>query len=665
MAFCLLWGVLACAQSEPTHVAARADVVLMTLDTTRADHLGCYGYDRGTSPAIDGLAADGVRFEVAYAAAPVTLPSHASILTGQYPVHHGIRSNSRYLLQDGARTLAEVLAESGYQTAAFVSAAVLDGRYGLGQGFDQYGDDLGEDKQHAFDMGRRPAGAVVQEALEWLGQRDRERPTFVWLHFFDPHHPWDPPAELRSKFGSRDVDLYDAEIRRMDDAIGRFRDALPALGMEPVWAVLSDHGEGLSDHGEETHGSFVYETTTRIAFILAGGGLEARTSATVARQIDLLPTVLELVGVSLPPDVDGLSLIGRDAPRRAYIEARLGYEEYGWSPVHALVEGGWKYVDAPRPELFDLSRDPHEAESLIDRESARAAAMRSLLLAHLESGEVSGADGPGLDAAHIAALQALGYTGGGAVALPGEQLPDPKDMLEVSSKLGTAKSLLVSGPARDAERAFALLEEILRVNPANRDALSFLGREAWREASRSPSHPKRALFIDHSRRAFERIRVRAPDLAEGEFGLGLLAMLEGDVDSAAVHYGKAVVIEPRHVEALENLMRVRHSSQEWSAAIDLSARILAIDEAHHDALQFGGLAHFRAGDSARAIGLLKRLLPARDRAEANGLHFVLGECERREGNYRVALDHYGQVQEPDRSALGLSAIEARCREALE
>lgn len=643
------------------------DVVLLTLDTTRYDHLGCYGYERDTSPVIDVLAREGLRFEVAYAAAPVTLPSHASILTGQHPVHHQVRSNGRYRLPDEARTLAQVLREAGYQSAAFLSAVVLDGRYGLGRGFDHYGDDL-VSKEHAFAIERRDAQAVVDEALAWVDERDRDRPVFLWLHFFDPHHPWSPPPELLKEFGRRDVDLYDASIRSMDTAIGVLREGLSKQGIDPCWAILSDHGEGLSEHDEETHGSFAYDTTTRIAFVLSGAGFPARVSPAVARQIDLLPTVLDLLELPVHAGIDGRSLL-RDLEGKAeqppvYVEARLGYEEYGWSPVFGLIQDGWKYIEAPRPELYDLNADPGERNNLVATDRARAEAMKGRLAWYVEKDAEAGSDlNP--DALHQRALEAIGYSGGGALTLPGEELPDPKDMRAVARKLSTAKSLLVAGPGRDPVRAFALFEEVLAENPANRDALLFLGKEAWREASQDPADPNHQKYIEHSTGAFRRIRQRAPQMPDGEFGMGILAMLRGEVDLAIVHYEAALQLDPQHVDSLENLMRVRLSRGEWARTIELSERILAIDERHHDALQYGGLAHFQAGAYAQAIDVLVRLLPARDAAERNGLHFVLGESQRHLGRFAEALTHYAKVQEPDRSAQGVGLLEEQCRRALE
>jgi tetratricopeptide (TPR) repeat protein len=384
----------------------------------------------------------------------------------------------------------------------------------------------------------------------------------------------------------------------------------------------------------------------------------------VARQIDLLPTLLDCLALPVPDGLDGRSLIrDEEDEREVYVEALLGHEEYGWSPVYGLVRDRWKYVHAPRAELYDLRTDPREETNLLSAEPQRSESMRRALQRYVDVG-IQSAGAPPRDPGHDQALSALGYVAGGGLALPGEGLPDPKDMLDVAEKLSRAKSKLVSGPARDPLAAFVLLEEVLRVNPANGDALSWLGREAWREAAQNPGHPKREAYVEHSRRAFERMRERAPDRPEGEFGLGLLAALRNDHEREIAHYERALALDPRHVESLSNLMRIRHLRGEWARAIELSARILALDESNREACKYGGLSHFRAGGHLAAIQLLTRLVPARDPAEHNGLHFVLGECYRNSGNPEQALAHYARMREPDRTAQGVPALEAQCREAL-
>jgi len=667
----LLGWISSCSSDSgepPPTAGARPDVVLLTLDTTRADHLGCYGYEHDTSPALDAIASEGVRFEVAYAAAPVTLPSHTSLLTGLHPVHHGVRSNARYVLDDDARTLAEVLADAGYRTAAFLGAVVLERRYGLDQGFERFDDGFDEsDREHAFATGRRPAAAVVDTALSWFAEAaDGDAPLFLWLHFFDPHHPWSPPAELQGRFGTDERGLYDASIRAMDDQIGRLRREVGRRRGNVLWAAVSDHGEGLAEHGEETHGSFAYETTTRVVFLLAGAGLPRRPSPALARQVDLMPTLLSLLELQPPSGLDGRDLsavLDEPGGPPAFVEARLGFEEYGWSPVYAIVEGGWKFVEAPRPQLFHLEEDPGEERDLVRAEPERVERMRERLARHLASGaESAGELEP--DAGHLRELEALGYAGGGALRLEGEALPDPKDMIDVARDLALAKSKLIRGPGRDPAGAFALLESVIERNPANYDALSWLGREAWREAFENPEDPRRGEYAAMSSRAFAAMRERAPGLAEGHFGAGLNAILRGDADAAIGHYEAALTLDPDYVDALENLMRIRHSRSQWPAAVALAERLLALDPDHHDALQYGGLSHHRAGRHAEAIELLERLLPGRDEAERNGLRFVLGECHRLSGRPREALAHYAKVGEPDRTAMGVAKLEAACRQAL-
>lgn len=655
---------------EAAQRAARGrDVVLLTLDTTRIDRLGCYGYSRATSPAINRLAAEGWRFETAYASAPVTLPSHTSILTGMYPMAHGVRNNARYRLRDDVKTLAESLRDGGYQTAAFLSALVLESRHGLNQGFDFYGDDVaGHDAENRFAIGQRPAPAVVDEALAWFRDRDPNRPAFVWLHFFDPHHPLTPPADLVEQFGTSDDDLYDAEIRVMDDAIARLRAELDDLGVDPIWAIVSDHGEGLGDHREPGHGSFVYDTTMRAALVLkASGVFRPRVPDRVARQIDVMPTLLDLLDLPIPDDLDGVSLlrpVDESAPDEAYLEAMLGYEDYGWSPVYGLVRLPWKYVEAPRPELYNIEEDPGELRNLVDREAELASEMRDDLADYLARG-AGVADAISVDAEQQEALRSLGYLGEGSVALEGEELPDPKDMVDVWQQLNMARGYIVEGPGRDPMRGFRILEDVLRKNPANGEAMRMLGREALSEAQRVRSGADRDTYLDLSRSAFERYRERVPTHPEGPYGLAMIAFEEGDRDASVALFEQALELDPEYMDALGNLMRLRDIRQEWREAADVAARILALDADHRDALRIGALAHYRLGEYERAVDRFSAMLPTTDAAQRNSASFYLGDSLRRLGQHERALEYFAKVEEPLRTTKRVAALEAECRRALE
>jgi arylsulfatase A-like enzyme len=334
---------------QSCHSAISPSVVLITLDTTRADHLGAYGDRRARTPNIDRLASEGVLFERAVTPAPTTLPAHASILTGLYPFAHGVRNNGAFSLGGGVPTLATVLHDAGYRTAAFVSAFVLDRRYGLARGFDVYDDRLEIERR-----GDATAGA----AAAWLSQTAREpTPFLLWVHLYDPHDPYDPPAALRQAFADRP---YDGEIAAADEAVGVVLDRLSALGLaaSTIVAVVGDHGESLGEHGEATHGMFVYESAVRVPMILrwprkVAAGMRIRP---LVRTVDLAPTLLEQAGRSGLPNAHGKSLAvmidnprGLDAvgPDSAYSETYFPRMFMNWSALRSINLLLWREVGMP------------------------------------------------------------------------------------------------------------------------------------------------------------------------------------------------------------------------------------------------------------------------------------------------------------------------------
>jgi arylsulfatase A-like enzyme len=353
------------------------NVLLITIDTLRADALGAYGGAAAT-PALDRLAADGVRFDFAHAHAVITLPSHASILTGLYPYQHGIRENSGYRVAPNARTLATILKGAGYSTGAFVGAFPLHSRYGLNAGFDVYDDRFGETRAPTeFVMPERPASAVVTPAREWMSARAKEpgERWFAWVHVFDPHAPYRPPAPFDGQYAARP---YDGEVAATDAALAPLLDDVRASDRPTIVVVTGDHGEALGDHGEQSHGLFAYEATLRVPLIVAelGGGAATagEVSSVPARHIDILPTILEAVGQQVPANLPGRTLLpaaerrdGASLPRTSYFEAMAGMLNRGTAPLTGVLGGRHKYIDLPIPERYDLASDPAEQTNLIGR----------------------------------------------------------------------------------------------------------------------------------------------------------------------------------------------------------------------------------------------------------------------------------------------------------
>jgi choline-sulfatase len=457
-------------------------VLLVTLDTTRADRLGCYGHPRARTPRLDRLAAEGVRFLNAFADAPITLPSHVTLFTALYPFEHGVRNNGNFRLAERHPTLATVLRGRGYRTAAFVSSFVLDRRYGLARGFETYDDRMESAPGPASTLEAERRGDKTALALAgWLErQASAGGPFFAWLHLYDPHEPYDPPAPFRDTF----AEPYDGEIAFTDAALGLVLDELTALGLldRTLVAVVADHGEGLGDHGEETHSMFVYDSAIRVPLILRGPGLLPAGTEVEApvRTIDLVPTLLDLLEVpplatpharSLRAVIEGRS----SAPAPAvYAETYVPQLYMNGAPLRAVRDERYKLIDAPRPELYDLARDPGETQDRYRDEPKVAAALRAEL--DRITGGAPGAMSFGrVDSAAAEKLRALGYVGAGSepIPSPGESGgKDPKDLIAVFNRLRRADELV---RARRFSEALSLLEAVIAEDPRNAFARQLFG----------------------------------------------------------------------------------------------------------------------------------------------------------------------------------------------
>jgi arylsulfatase A-like enzyme/Flp pilus assembly protein TadD len=593
-------AVLACREKplpEPQAapaVSTRSSVLLITLDTLRPDALGWVA-GKNATPALDRLAAGGFRFPAAVSPVPLTFPSHAAILTGVLPRRMGLRDNGQ-TLGGAPRLLAEVLRENGRATAAFVSGYPLARAFGLDRGFDAFDDQFSTGEGESLE---RPAPETTAAALAWLATA--RRPWFLWVHYYDPHYPYEPPRAF-ARAGSRGA--YDGEVAFADRAIGDLLERAEAsAGRELLTVFAGDHGESLGEHGEGTHGFFVYDSTVLVPLVFRLPGVVGTgESRAPARLVDVAPTVLELAGVPRLEGVDGASLVpaffgGAQEVSAAYVETYQPWLSYGWSPLKSVRQADWKLIVAPRPELYDLSRDPREERDVFGVEHEKA---RELEIARrrIESLPAVAAAGETSDAEAVAKLRALGYVGAGSSAgePPATGLRDPKDSRELRDLLTEADVLLRAGKAA---RAIPKFDAVLAQDPTNlfsllRSGIALLATgDAARAVPRlmkavesSPEQPEarsalaRALLrtdrpgeaIPH---AMEAVRLQ-PRLASAWAELGSALGRAKRVPEAVRALERAVELEPQNPSLLARLAFAEHAAGKIADAARDLARTAAL-----------------------------------------------------------------------------------------
>jgi arylsulfatase A-like enzyme/Tfp pilus assembly protein PilF len=633
-----------CGRPAPARSpTARPNVLLVTIDTLRADRVGCYGHAAAATPALDGLAARGVRFATAVAHVPLTGPSHASILTGLGPLGHGFRENAGFVLPASVRSGVEDFREAGYRTAAFVSAFPLDRRFGFDRGFETYDDHLpkGNDPRRTPYV-ERFADATTDAVLRWLAAPAAGppgRPFFLWVHYYDPHAPYEPPAALAGRFPGAP---YDGEVAFADQQLGRLLRALEERGLLAATIVLamSDHGEGLGDHGEATHGLFVYDSTLKVPFLVAGPGVAAaRVAPAVARGVDVLPTLLDLAGLPRRPAIEGRSLRpaieGRemsDAP--AYAESLYSQREFGWAPLFAWRTATHKMIEAPRPELYDIAQDPGETVNRAAKESARLAEMRQKLdAARSQEAPAAAAE---VDPEAAERLGALGYVagGGGAPSPAGAALRDPKDGQRLVPRLNRGMSVVRTDPATAIRDLTAVLAEDPGLVMARRSlAVAYTSarqydraiaelRRLEKEGALSAEdgivlgdNLRFAGRLDEATAVLERTARENPRFAQPWLSLAEVHVKREKLAEAAGAYEHVLEIAPDHVEALRGLGDLALLRRQPDEAGRRYARILEIEPADAGAMTRLGVVRMRAGRPAEAIALFRRAI---EREPKNG-----------------------------------------------
>jgi arylsulfatase A-like enzyme/thioredoxin-like negative regulator of GroEL len=582
---------------EPAVPLSRPNVVVITVDTLRADRLGCYGFEAARTPHIDRLSAEGVRVEHAIAATPTTLPSHSTIFTGLYPPAHGVRDNGRYRLPDEVETLAERFKSAGYRTQAFVSAMVLHRRYNLSQGFDGYDDELHREGEPVMFMIQERSGErTTDRVLKWLETalappKDRP-PFFLWVHLFDPHQPYAPP-EVDAKASPT---LYDGEIASADRQVGRLLGELRKRGVlnDTIVAFTSDHGESLGEHGEATHALFIYESTVRVPLIFRyPRELPARkTYEGSVRSVDVMPTILGLAKLPLN-DTQGVDLSAAlagaaEAPSLApYSESLHGQLEFAMAPLFGIRSDEWSYIRAPRAELYNRAQDPAETENLLEARKSQAGKLDELVAEVLEDSKRFGlvAAANPLDDETAAMLKALGYMAE-SDAPAGLEGMDPKDGVRAFDEIDRARVLAHKGDYAGAKK---VLEALLEWVPKNASVRNLLALCEFR--MNNPDAAKQ-LYLEslmHEPRQPEVLRQ-----------LGRIELADRNAPAARERFLQSLKVDPADVEAMILVAHLDLRDGRLEEAKRWYERAIETDPSYPDAyLQYGDF-YFRQRDFEQA-----------------------------------------------------------------
>ncbi|MEO8360785.1 MAG: sulfatase-like hydrolase/transferase [Vicinamibacteria bacterium] len=603
-------------------------VVLITVDTLRADALGVYG-GQAETPWIDRLAREGVRFETAHAHNVVTLPSHSNILSGQLALSHGVRDNTGFRFPTGMETVATRLKSLGFHTGAFVSAFVLNSRFGLDRGFDVYDDQAtGIETQSPFKVPDRPGAVTVARAKAWIDAQGASQ-FFAWVHLYEPHSPYTAPEPFASRYAGHP---YAAEVAAADAALGPLLESIMDVGRKQRVLVVftSDHGEGLGEHQESTHGVFAYESTLRVPLILWSPILPAATVTTPVRHIDILPTILDALGRSRAAELPGRSLLplaaaGEGAVTSSYFESLSASLNQGWAPLRGLFDGRFKYIDLPLPELYDLDKDPKELRNLVATEPIALDRLRTGLAREREKDR--GSDRGQEDAATLEKLRALGYVAAGAAAPTKDQYTeadDPKNLIEIDERNRQVVTLFNQGGIHLGEAI-----DLVKRNLSER-----------------------------------------PDMSGANLQLAYLERTRGDLKAAVAAAKRAVKLKPLDGEAVALLGAYLTEMGEPQEAIRYLDPYAQAGAVNFDVLTALGLAQTALGriDAAR-----KAFLAAREIDPSNGLAIAnLGVLELMAGNReaaRTALEHAieldPQIAKAHNTLGVMAAQEGRPAEAIE
>ncbi len=643
----VLLGLLSSGPAQQPVVKA-PNLVIITIDTLRADHLECYGYKSIKTPRINALAADGILIENAYTPVPLTLPSHASLFTGTYPIFHGVRDFSGFTLPKERTTLASMLKSAGYRTGAVVAAAVLEARWGINQGFDFYYDNFPPSLQQNWQpVVERRGDEVVQDSLRWL-ENNKQGPFFLWIHFFDPHDPYTPPPPYDRQYSERP---YDGEIAYTDENVGLIIDYLKQNGLynNCLIVLLGDHGEGLGEHGEKTHGFFIYDSTLRVPMIFKLPGAQSPKGKRVAgplRTIDVLPTALQILGLSgkvRAPEVQGKgaysALLGKASlsDRLSQAEIMLPYFHFDWNPLLSIRTGRYKYIDAPKPELYDTVADPHETRNTYSENKVMAARLKDLLMEDItrysprdSAARTTPRDIDPVTMEKLASLGYLALSKGSSRPPVGKNLPDPKDRIDIYE-------LICAGTlaARNAnyERALRLLTEAVHREPGSLVAHFQLGvihrtngdlRQAEQEFQKTlelrPGYDlalRRLAEVyiaggryDEAEAAYKKVLAQSPDDYMVHFSLGGLYVTLDRWDEALAAFRKAQSLNSKDVLIPIVISRILLKNGDLPGALEAVQQALKLApnlaSAHETALEIYQR-QGKAGEAEREAKIIQSL----------------------------------------------------------
>jgi len=616
------------------------NVLLISIDTLRADHLSRYGFPRPTTPHIDAVAREGVSFRHAYSPVPVTLPAHCSLLTGTLPPTHGVRDNLHKRLPDASVTLAEILKPRGFATAAVVSSFVLDRRFNLSQGFDSY-DDRFEAVHKIGDLSERKGDETTRRATQWLAAHGSE-PFFLFLHYYDPHDGYEPPEPFASRWAD---DLYSGEVAFTDHCVGQVLDKLKELRVydSTLIVVTGDHGEMLGEHGELNHGFFIYESALKVPLIfrVPRAAAPPRQVDEPVSLIDVVPTIAALLGASPPKQAQGRDLspwlagdTAAGAGRPVYAETVTPTRYYGATSLLGVIVDGWKYIETTRPELYDLRRDPAETVDLSRTEPARADLLGKELKAILASQTAGPAPAVALDAAARERLAALGYLSrgdGGPDIVFDRSKEDPKDLI------GFFRSdQMLSKLVEDKKYAEArvLCDRMLRERPGFADCHLQMSRIAAVEGDLKTALAAASKAVQLS-----------PGKEAARLHLAGLLRSRGDLDGAIAQYREALASAPESAEALTQLGFALAKQGKRPEAVKSYRQALALDPDSAEAHAYLGAALASEGNLEEAIVHFEQALRAKpDHAELHDwlakAHLNLGRARKQQGKLDEAVQHY-------------------------